>query len=129
MRAVYAGLGLLCVGSAIVGVFLPGWPTTVWLLVAAWLFSRSSPRFYNAVLNHRIFGPIVRDYRAGNGIPVRIKAIAISCVALFAGVSAFLLIENTTVRLIVVAAAMFGIGFLVGVPSRRPYVEAPPAQD
>lgn len=76
-RWIYASLGMLCVGAGIIGVFLPGWPTTIWLLIAAWLFSRSSPRFYNRILNHRIFGPIVRDYRAGNGVPSRIKLIAI----------------------------------------------------
>ena len=128
-RGIYMALGLLCVGSAVVGIFLPGWPTTVWLLVAAWLFSRSSPRFYNRILNHKVFGPIVRDYRAGNGVPVKIKWIATLSIAIFAGGSAFLFIHNPTVRLIVVAVAMFGIGFMVGLPTRKPYEELETAEE
>ena len=127
LRTVYAGLGLLCVGLAIVGVILPGWPTTIWLLIAAWLFSKSSRRFYERVLNHWVFGPIVRDYRAGNGVPKRIKIIAITSIVLFAGGSALLLISHQAVRLAVVATAMFGIGFLVGLPVRAPYSEQQPA--
>lgn len=121
MRRVWAGLGLLSVGSAILGVILPGWPTVPFLLIAAFLFSRSSPRFYNLVLNHRVFGPIVRDYRAGNGIPRSIRLVAISSLVVFAGFSAFYLIGNQTVRLLVVAAATFGMGFLTGLPTRQPY--------
>lgn len=124
LRAVFAGLGLICVGFAIIGVILPGWPTTIWLLIAAWLFSKSSNRFYNRVLNHRIFGPIVRDYRAGNGVPARIRLIAISSIVLFAGSSAFLLIGQGWIRLAIVACAMFGIGFLTGLPTRSPYARS-----
>src|SRR5690625_4315605 len=121
LRGLLMLLGGLCVVFAVIGLFVPGWPTTIWLIVAAWLFSRSSPRFYALIINHRVFGPIVRDYRAGNGIPVRIKVLAISCIVIFAGSSAFLLIDNPAVRLTVVAAAMFGIGFLSGLPTRPPY--------
>ncbi len=121
LRRVYAALGGICVALAVIGAFVPGLPTTVWLLIAAFLFSRSSPRFYNAVLNHRVFGPIVRDYRAGNGIPRSIKFVAIACIVLFAGVSAFVLIANPYVRLAVVGSAMFAIGFLAGAPTRKPY--------
>ena len=121
LRSLYAALGGICVALAVIGAFVPGLPTTVWLLIAAFLFSRSSPRFYNAVLNHRVFGPIVRDYRAGNGIPRRIKFVAIACIVLFAGVSAFVLIDNPHVRIAVVGSAMFGIGFLAGAPTREPY--------
>lgn len=125
LRTLYAALGMACVGLAIVGIVLPGWPTTIWLIVAAWLFSRSSRRFYAMVVNHRMFGPIVRDYRAGNGIPLRIKLIAIASIVLFAGVSAFFLIVNDSIRLVVVAVAMFGIGFLVALPVREPYALQP----
>lgn len=123
VRCVLMLLGGLCVALGVIGLFLPGWPTTIWLIVAAWLFSRSSPRFYAMIIKHRVFGPIVRDYRAGNGIPVRIKILAIGCITVFAGSSAFLLIDSAAVRLTVVAAAMFGIGFLSGLPTRAPYGE------
>ena len=122
LRGIYAGLGVLCVVAAVLGVFLPGWPTTIFLIISAWLFS-------NRVLNHRVFGPIIRDYRAGNGVPVRVKLIAISCIAIFAGSSVVFLISSQVVQLIVVAVAMFGIGFLAGLPTRKPYQDVLPASN
>lgn len=127
-RGIYLSLGLVCVGAGVIGLFLPGWPTTIWLLIAAWLFSRSSPRFYGMILNHKVFGPIVRDYRAGNGVPVRIKLIAAGSIVVFAGLSVVFLISNHVVQLVVVGVGMFGCGFMFGLPTRRPYEEFEPAQ-
>lgn len=124
----FALLGALCIVAALIGVVVPGWPTVPWLLVAAWLFSRSSPRFYRLLVTHPRFGPIVLDYRAGNGIPLRVKLVAITSVVLFAGLSAFLLISNGPLRLGVVAVAAFGIGFLTGLPTRSPYTRSAPVR-
>lgn len=119
VRLLFAGLGLLCVGSAILGVFLPGWPTTIWLIIATFFFARSSPRFYNMVLNHRIFGPLIRDYRAGLGIPRGAKILAISMITVFAGSSVVFLIETLWVRLLVTAIGLAGVGYLLWLPTRR----------
>ena len=76
--------GLLSVGLGTLGVIVPGLPTTVFFIVAAACFSRSSPRFEQWVLNLPRIGKTVRDYRAGLGMPRRAKMIA---VAMIAGVS------------------------------------------
>jgi hypothetical protein len=65
LRVTYLVLGWLCVVSGAIGVVLPGWPTTIWIIVATYFFARSSPRFYNWLMNHRVFGPLVRDWRDG----------------------------------------------------------------
>jgi uncharacterized membrane protein YbaN (DUF454 family) len=120
-RAVRLGfltLGAVCVVFAIIGVILPGWPTTVWLIVATYCFSRSSPRFYNAILNHRIFGPLIRDYRSGLGIPRRAKILAIGMIVVFAGSSALFLIRPHGVRLLVASLGMIGVAYLARLPTR-----------
>ncbi len=76
--------GLLSVGLGTLGVIVPGLPTTVFFIVAAACFSRSSPRFEQWVLNLPRIGKTVRDYRAGLGMPRRSKMIA---VAMILGVS------------------------------------------
>jgi uncharacterized membrane protein YbaN (DUF454 family) len=89
---VYLALGVLCVGVALAGIVLPVIPTTLPTLLAAYCFARSSPRFDSWLVNHRIFGPIVRDWRAGAGFTVRAKAIAASSIAasfLFTGIVVF----------------------------------------
>lgn len=77
VRYFYLGIGFFFVGLGFIGVFVPGIPTTVNILVAAWAFSKSSVRFENWLLKHKIFGPLIRDWRKYRGISrsAKIKAI------------------------------------------------------
>lgn len=119
LRGIFAALGWLCVGLGAIGVVLPGWPTTVWLLVAAFFFARSSPRFYRWLLRHRVFGPIVRDIRAGLGLPARTKIFAISMIVLFAGGSAvYLGWQRPWLGAIVAIVGAIGILYLLRLPTR-----------
>lgn len=65
-------LGGLCIVLAVIGVFLPVMPTTVFVLCAAWCFSRSNKRCYQWLLQHNIFGQCIRDWEAGIAIPKKI---------------------------------------------------------
>ncbi len=76
LRFTYIGLGWLSVVAGMIGVVVPGWPTTVWIILATFFFARSSPRFYNWVMNHRLFGPLIRDWRDGKGMTARAKTTA-----------------------------------------------------
>jgi uncharacterized protein len=77
MRYLLMALGLLSLGLGIVGVFLPLVPTTPFLLLAAYLFSRSSRRFQDWLLNHPRLGPPIREWRRSGAIPVRGKVLAV----------------------------------------------------
>ncbi|MBL8778217.1 MAG: YbaN family protein [Acidimicrobiales bacterium] len=77
-RLVWIPVGLLCVGLGGVGIVLPGLPSTIFFLAAAAAFSKSSPRLEAWVLDLRGVGPLIRDYRAGLGMPRRAKVIAIT---------------------------------------------------
>jgi hypothetical protein len=108
VQGVYLALGVLCVGIALAGIVLPLIPITFPTLLAAYFFARSSPRFDSWLLRHRIFGPIVRDWRAGAGFTVRAKAIATCGIAasfVFTGVT---VIHGTVGRLLwtLLAAAL-----------------------
>jgi uncharacterized membrane protein YbaN (DUF454 family) len=85
----FAG-GLLSVGVGGVGVVVPGLPTTVFFIVAAACFSRSSPRFERWVLSLPKIGPTVGDYRAGLGMPRRSKVIAVAMILAVSTLSAVL---------------------------------------
>jgi uncharacterized membrane protein YbaN (DUF454 family) len=119
LRALFVGLGFISVGLGVIGIFVPGWPTTVWILVATYFFARSSPRFYNWLMNHRTFGPLIRDFRSGLGIPLRTKVFAISMITLFAGSSAVFLISRTWISWMVAALGLFGIVYLLRLPTKR----------
>ena len=76
-RILYLLLGWFSLITGIIGIFLPLLPTTPLVLLAAWCFSRSSERFHSWLMNHKFFGPIVRDWQSSDGIPRRSRNRAI----------------------------------------------------
>jgi len=74
-------LGWVCVGLGFVGIFVPGLPTTPFLLVALWAFSKTSKRFHDWLYNHPRLGPPLRNWREHGVIPVRGKVFAIATMA------------------------------------------------
>jgi len=77
----YRTLGVVCVGLATLGVFVPLLPTTVFLIVAVWAFARGSPELAEKVRAHSRFGPYIRDWEARGAIPGRAKALAVLLMA------------------------------------------------
>ena len=71
-----AGIVFLVVG--IIGLVMPVLPGTVFLILSAWCFARSSPRFEAWLLNHPQFGPSVRRWRETGAIPVPAKLLALA---------------------------------------------------
>jgi uncharacterized membrane protein YbaN (DUF454 family) len=78
--------GTLCVALGIIGIFLPLMPTTVFLLMAAACYARSSERFYNKLMTNPWLGPYIRNSREGRGMRRRDKAVTL--VLLWAGIGA-----------------------------------------
>lgn len=85
-RALYAGLGCVCVGLGAVGAVVPGLPTTVFLIAASYLFARSSPRLDRRLRAHRWLGPYLRRFAETGGMPRRAKAAALG--GMWAGIAA-----------------------------------------
>ncbi len=77
MRIVLIILGVICVITGVIGIFVPILPTTPFLLLAVILFSRSSKRFYKWTISNRLFGEYIRNYREGKGIPIVNKVITL----------------------------------------------------
>jgi hypothetical protein len=67
-REILIGLGFASVGMGVLGIVLPLLPTTPFLLLAAYLFARSSGRWHRWLLNHRTLGPYVHAFRNRTGL-------------------------------------------------------------
>ena len=118
-RWAWLALGFLCVGLGGIGAVVPGLPTTVFFVMAAACFSRSSPRFERWVLTRPGVGPLVRDYRAGLGMPKRAKIAAVSSIVVMCGLSAGLAVSAWWVRLLILAAGAVGVGWILWrIPTR-----------
>ena len=77
-RWILAALGVVCVGLAAIGVFVPGMPTTVFLIVASILFTKSCPWLEERLIRVRLFRPYLRYLDGEAGMPRRAKVSAIA---------------------------------------------------
>ena len=86
-RALYLALAYLCLGLGFIGIFVPGLPTTPFVLVAAWAAARGSARLHRWLHDHPLFGPIVRDWQAHGAVSRRSKWVSsltmLGCSAIF----------------------------------------------
>ena len=77
-RALFATLGVFAVALGIIGVFVPGLPTTEFIIAASYLFARSSPRLEGWLEGNRWFGPVLRRFRETRGMARKTKALALA---------------------------------------------------
>ena len=98
-------LGTFFVVVGIAGIFIPVLPTTPLLLISAALYAKSSTRFYNWLINNRIFGQYIKNYREGKGIPLRLKIITITLLWVTIGCSAIFAVDILWVRIMLVIIA------------------------
>ncbi len=124
-RWLWFGAGWVAVALGGVGIVVPGLPTTVFFIVAASCFARSSPRFEAWVLGLPRIGPMVGDYRNGLGMPRRAKAWALGTMWLFVAVSAVLTRSQPVVAAVIVAVALVGTWFIIRRVPTRERVTAP----
>lgn len=75
-RAVFLLLGFAMLSLGVIGAFLPVMPTTIFLILAAWCFGRSSPRLEAWLLGHSRFGHMLRVWRDYGAVPCRAKLMA-----------------------------------------------------
>lgn len=119
-RPAFLALGWASVGLGIVGVIFPVLPTTPFLLVALWAFSRSSPELADRIRNNPRLGPYIRDWEEFGVIPPKAKLLA---VAMMAGSFAYLWFGTAAPAwaAILVAAILAAIAaYILARPGRRP---------
>jgi uncharacterized membrane protein YbaN (DUF454 family) len=66
-------LGFLCLGLAYIGVILPGFPYSIWIVCAAYCFSKGSERMHKWLYNHKLFGPFLTNWGQKRVFPTKMK--------------------------------------------------------
>jgi len=107
MKTLFVALGVLSLTMGIVGIFVPGIPTTEFVLAASYLFARSSPRLQHWLESNRWFGPTLRRFRETRGMPRKTKMLAIASMWIGLGASIYALASVGLGAQI--AAAMLGL--------------------
>jgi uncharacterized membrane protein YbaN (DUF454 family) len=119
-RILFIIAGTVCVALGVIGIFLPLMPTTVFLLLAAYFYSRSSDRFYQMLLKNRYLGTYIHNYRAGHGMTFRHKVNSVTMLWLTVGVSLWLLESIALRMLLFLIASSVSIFLLRFVKTYRP---------
>lgn len=119
-RALFIVFGLVAVGLGVLGVVLPGLPTTPFLLLASWLFYRSSPRLQQWLLASWL-GKYIRGYQRRGGMTATQNAGAIGVMVVMVLLSTFVFIPAGSVaRIIVPIAGAIGVlTVLLWVPNAK----------
>jgi len=118
MKPVYFLLGWSFFGLGAVGTVVPGLPTTPFMLLALWAFSKSSKRFHDWLYAHRLFGPPLNQWRDHRVIPLKAKFLAIVTMIASFTYLAFFTGMDTLLKVIVALVMLSGAAFILSQSSR-----------
>ena len=79
-KPIFFSIGILSLSLGYVGIVVPGLPTTVFILISAWAFSKCSDRFTFWLENHKLFGPMILNWKTYRGLSRRAKKLALSMI-------------------------------------------------
>lgn len=116
LKWLYLLAGFLLVALATLGIFLPLLPTTPLLLLAAACFANSSERCHQWLMNHNLFGPIIRNWHEKRCIPRNAKIVAVTSMLLFGGYAIGFVIKNTPIQIIGLIILLTGLVFVLRIP-------------
>ncbi|MBS98952.1 MAG: hypothetical protein CMI01_09770 [Oceanospirillaceae bacterium] len=119
MRWFWLAVTWIAIGLAMLGVLLPGLPTTVFVLIAAWSASRSSPRLRRWLISHATFGPILHNWERGGVIDRRSKVVA-SIGMLVALLIVIYVIRHPLILMLILSALAVGAVVVWSRPEQIP---------
>jgi len=119
IRLLWILLGSISVGMGVIGIFVPGWPTTIFLIVASYFYIRSSEKLYNWLLNNKILGIYLKNYYSGKGMPLQAKILSLFLMWGFGLLSIFLWIPGNLLMIKITVFILLVIGsiFILRVKS------------
>jgi uncharacterized membrane protein YbaN (DUF454 family) len=113
-------LAYVSLGLAIVAVFLPGIPSTEFVLLAAWAASKGSPRLRAWMLGHRVFGPIIHNWHYGRVVTRRAKLGASLSMSVALGVMVWTLPDHRVLVAVLAVGMACGAAWMWSRPERIP---------
>lgn len=122
MKLAMVCAGWLCVVLGVLGIFLPLLPTTPFLLLAAWLFARSSERFHSWLLSHPKLGPIISTWQNGGGLERRVRRRILTVLWLSMALSMYIINQLWAVALLTTIGACVTL-YLLRLPVLEPEAE------
>lgn len=111
--------GSLSLILGLIGVVLPGLPTTPFILLAAACYAKASPRLHAYLLNHRLTGPLLRDWETHRSLTRRTKTIAVVSMLVMVSFSIWSFRHRWIAQAVLVALGAIGAWVVLRIPTRR----------
>ncbi len=116
LKLLFIFLGSVSLFLGILGIVIPGLPTTPFLLLSAALFLRSSDYLYRKLITHKYLGRYIQKFHDKRGITLQVKWYSILLMWLMITISVVFLIKVTSIRILIIAIGLIGtivMGFVV----------------
>ena len=119
IRLLWVLFGSISVCMGVIGIFVPGWPTTIFLIIASYFYIRSSDKLHDWLLNNKILGIYLKNYYSDEGMPVKAKIFSIAMMWVFGLLSIFLWIPSNLIiiKILVFILLIIGSIFILRVKS------------
>lgn len=114
---ILVSLGLICLVLGIVGYVMPGLPGTIWLIIAATLFVRSSDRLYNWVIQNKLFGQQVREFLETGSMRRRAKILSLGSMWIFSIISVLFAPYDWMFDVPIIMLALVGTVYIISRPT------------
>ena len=118
MKFVYKIIGICSFVTGLIGVFVPLLPTTCFILLAAWCFSKASPQWHQALKQNQLVGNTVREWEENRTIPLSAKRIALGSMAMSA-VFCLVTFNSDLLKVIAILCISTGMWFVNHIPVRQ----------
>jgi len=119
-RILWFTAGFIVMTIGLIGIIVPGLPTTPLMILAAACFAKSSQRFYDWIINNKLFGQHVKNYREGNGIPKKSKPIILVTMWTFVLFAVLIAIPDSAPpvsKIATLVLAVIGTTFILRIPN------------
>lgn len=108
MKIIYKFIGIMSLLIGVLGVFIPLLPTTCFVLLSAWCFSKSSPRWHQALRENRLIGESLVHWEDNRKIPIKAQRFAIASI-LFSGIYSIVSFDHIVIKLTILCIASISI--------------------
>ncbi|MBM5572257.1 DUF454 family protein [Deefgea chitinilytica] len=111
--------GVLALVLGLIGIIVPGLPTTPFILLAAYCFAKGSQRLHQCLLNHPWCGALIRDWERHRSLPLRLKYLAIGLMLLMSGLSIWQLSSKPWAQVSILVVTLIGAITVIRIPIRN----------
>ena len=108
IRVLYIVGGSIALGLSILGLFVPGLPSTPFALLSAALYAKSSPKLYQWILNNKILGPKILNYKRRKGMTRKGKLGVLGLMTTMVFFSSFVVVRNIPLRFTILGLGVVG---------------------